>query len=125
VGALHVLLDSLIDRSEDIQSAQHCLIDHYASAEDAANRLGIIAGRAMRAAEVLPRGVQHATILAAMVSFYLSAPGPTSPVTMLAAKTVLERIGPVATPTMAVHRARRTAGRLLAGADARAVRLSA
>lgn len=125
VGALHVLLDSLIDRSEDIQGAQHCLIDHYASAEDAANRLGIIAGRAMRAAEVLPRGVQHATILAAMVSFYLSAPGPTSPVTMLAAKTVLERIGPVATPTMAVHRARRTAGRLLAGADARAVRLSA
>ena len=63
-------------------------------------------------------------ILAAMVSFYLSAPGPATPVTMLATQTVLERMGAVATPTMAVHRARRTAGRLLAAANARAVRLS-
>jgi tetraprenyl-beta-curcumene synthase len=125
IGALHVLLDSLIDRSEDIQSAQHCLMDHYASAEDAANRLGLIAGRAMRAAEMLPRGVQHATILAAMVSFYLSAPGPTTPATMLAAQRVLERMGPVAAPTMAVHRARRRAGRLLAGADTHAVGVGA
>jgi tetraprenyl-beta-curcumene synthase len=109
IGALHVLLDSLVDRSEDVESAQHCLIDHYNSPEDAANRLGVIAGRAMRAAEVLPRGVQHATILAAMVSFYLTAPGPATPVTMLAAQTVRERIGPVAVPTMAIHRARRFA----------------
>ena len=113
IGALHVLLDSLVDRSEDIESAQHSLIDHYTSPEDAANRLGVIAERAMRVAERLPRGVQHATILAAMVSFYLSAPGSAAPATLLAARTVLERMGPVAAPTMAVHRARRTADRAL------------
>jgi tetraprenyl-beta-curcumene synthase len=120
IGALHVLLDSLVDRGEDIENAQHCLIDHYTSAEDAATSLGAIAARATRAAELLPRGVQHATILAAMVSFYLSAPGPATPATMLAAQAVLEKMGPVAAPTMAVHRARRTAGRLLAGVEGRA-----
>jgi tetraprenyl-beta-curcumene synthase len=123
IGALHVLLDSVIDRGADIEAGQHSLIDHYASAEEAANRLSTIAGRAMRATELLPRGVQHATILAAMVSFYLSAPDTSTPATVLVAQRVLERMGTAATPTMAVHRARRAAVRLRSGADARAVRL--
>ncbi len=123
IGALHVLLDSLIDRHEDIQAGQHCLIDHYASAEETATRLGAIASRAMGATELLPRSGQHTTILAAMASFYLSAPATSTPGAILAAQRVLETMGAVATPTMAVLRARRTAGRLLAGAGAHDVRL--
>jgi tetraprenyl-beta-curcumene synthase len=123
IGALHVLLDSLIDRHEDIASGQHSLIDHYASAEDAAARLGAIAARATRATETLPNSLQHATILAAMTSFYLSAPSTSAPGAILSAQRVLETMGTVATPPMAVHRARRAAARLFAGADSQSVRL--
>jgi hypothetical protein len=76
----------------------------------------------MRATELLPRSVQHATILAAMSSFYLSAPSTSTLGTPIPAQRVLETMGALAAPTMAVLRARRAAGRVLAGA-ARAVRL--
>ena len=115
IGALHVLLDSLIDRAHDIEAGQHSLIDHYASAEEAASRLSAIAARAMRATELLPESIQHAMILAAMTSFYLSAPATSTPGALLAAQRVLEAMGALARPTMAVLRARRAAGRLLAG----------
>jgi tetraprenyl-beta-curcumene synthase len=123
IGALHVLLDSLIDRREDIQTGQHSLIDHYASAEDAAARLSAIAARAMRATETLPNSLQHATILAAMTSFYLSAPSTSAPAASLPTQRVLETMGAMATPTMAVHRARRAAAKLLAGPGFRPIRL--
>jgi tetraprenyl-beta-curcumene synthase len=119
IGALHVLLDSLVDRACDLELGQHCLIDHYASGEEAATRLSTIAAHATRATELLPRGVEHATILAAMVSFYLSAPTASEPATALVKRRLLETMGTLATPTMAVLRTRRAADRLLAAARAR------
>jgi tetraprenyl-beta-curcumene synthase len=123
IGALHVLLDSLIDRHDDIATGQHCLIDHYDSAEETAARLSAIAARAMRATELLPQSVQHATILAAMSSFYLSAPSTSTPGTLIPAQRVRETMGALAAPTMVVLRTRRATSRLLAEAGARAVRL--
>lgn len=123
ISALHVLLDSLIDRPKDLEHGHHNLIDHYASSVEAAHRLGWIAARALHSAETLPDGAHHALILAAMVSFYLSAPSPSTPARILAAQCVLERMGMVARPTMAVHRARRAAGRLRTGTGSDAVRL--
>ncbi len=117
IGALHVLLDSLIDRDADADAGHHCLVDHYSSVEEAAARLSTIATRALQATEMVPDGLQHATILAAMTSFYLSSPRATGPGAALVTKGVLETMGPLATPTMLVQRARRTAGRLL-GASA-------
>jgi tetraprenyl-beta-curcumene synthase len=128
IGALHVLLDSLVDRSEDITTGQHCLIDHYASAEAAANRLGTIAAHATQATEILPHGMEHATILAAMTSFYLCSPAASTPRAAPAAQRVLQRMGTLATPTMAVLRTRGAVERLLndnqecAGARARSAR---
>jgi tetraprenyl-beta-curcumene synthase len=116
IGALQLLLDSMIDRSHDIEAGQHCLIDHYSSAEETASRLSAIAARAMRATELLPKSIQHSMILAAMTSFYLSAPVTSTPGAFLAAQRVLETMGALAAPTMAVLRTRRAAGRLLAGA---------
>ncbi len=112
IGALHVLLDSLIDRGADIEEGHHSLVDHYASVEEAAARLGTIAAHAVHATEMLSDGIQHAMILAAMTSFYLSAPsaeiGGWRPVTT----QVLEAMGAMGTPTMIVLRTRRAAGRL-------------
>ena len=107
IGALHVLLDSLIDRGEDLAAGHHCLVDHYASSEETATRLSTIAARALQATEQLSDGVEHATILAAMTSFYLSAPSACAPGASPAAQLVLERMGALARPTMAVLRVRR------------------
>jgi tetraprenyl-beta-curcumene synthase len=120
IGALQVLLDSLIDRSEDIAAGQHCLIDHYGSAEEAATRLSTIAARAMRAAELLPKGIQHAMILTAMTSFYRSAPATSTPGAFLATQRLQETMGALATPTMAVLRARRAVDRWTSSSDSHA-----
>ncbi len=114
IGALHVLLDSLIDRAEDLRAGQHSLVEHYSSSEEAAARLRLIAGRALLATETLPASRQHAMILAAMTSFYLSEPRASLPVACAAAEQVRQAMGSLATPTMAVFGARRAAGRLLA-----------
>lgn len=113
IGALHVLLDSLVDRADDIEAGHHSLVAHYASAEEAASRLGAIAAHAMSATDRLPNNIQHATILAAMSSFYLSAPTTATPAALPAAQRVLEAMGALATPTMAVLRARRIAHKVL------------
>jgi len=117
IGALHVLLDSLIDRADDLDAGHHSLVDHYASSEEAAGRLTLIAAHALEATETLPAGRQHAMILAAMSSFYLSAPRASMPLARPAARQVRRTMGSLATPPMVVFGARRAAGRLLAGAS--------
>jgi tetraprenyl-beta-curcumene synthase len=112
ISALHVLLDSLVDRAKDLEHGHHNLIEHYSSPAEAAHRLEWIAQCAVRAAEALPDGARHALILAAMTSFYLSAPSVSTPGTMLAAERVLKTMPTLASPTMAVLKARRAATRL-------------
>ena len=116
IGALHILLDSLIDRAQDVEEGHHSLIEHYPSLRETADRLGWIALRAMGAARRLPDGPQHTLIVAAMASFYLSAQGRSSADRELAEAGVLDAMGAAAAPTMAVFAARRRAGRLLARA---------
>jgi tetraprenyl-beta-curcumene synthase len=114
ISALHVLLDSLIDRTKDLEHGHHNLIDHYSSPAEVAHRLGWIATHAVRGAQSLPDGEHHALILAAMTSFYLSAPATATPSARPAAERVLEAMGGLAAPTMAVLRAQRAASSLLA-----------
>jgi len=109
IGALHVLLDSLIDRAGDRESGQHSLVDHYASTAEAAARLSAIAEHAVHETERLSQSVQHAMILAAMTSFYLSAPEASLAQSQPITARVLEAMGTLATPTMLVLRGRRTA----------------
>ncbi|MGD1057128.1 MAG: DUF2600 family protein [Solirubrobacteraceae bacterium] len=119
ISALHVLLDSLVDRAKDLEHGHHNLIDHYASPAEAASRLGWIAARAMQRAESLPDGAHHALIVAAMTSFYLSAPAVSAPGASPTTQPLMETMGPLAKPTMAVLRTRRTAERLAAYMPAR------
>jgi tetraprenyl-beta-curcumene synthase len=107
IGALHLLLDSLVDRAADEESGHHNLVEHYSSTDEAASRLGTIAFRALQATETVPGGVQHAMILAAMASFYLSTPAISTPGAKLVARRVLRALGSLAKPTMAILRARR------------------
>jgi tetraprenyl-beta-curcumene synthase len=74
IGALHSLLDSLVDRREDLQKEQRSLLDYYRSSADAAIRLEDLARRARLATEGLPRRHVNEVILMGMCSYYLSSP---------------------------------------------------
>lgn len=74
IGALHSLLDSLVDRNEDHARGQRSLLDYYRSPSEAAVRLAVLATRARGAAERLPNPQANRVIITAMCSYYLSAP---------------------------------------------------
>jgi tetraprenyl-beta-curcumene synthase len=114
IGALHSLLDHLVDKSEDATIGQRNLIDHYSSTQEAAVRMRALAEQAVRAARTLPRGHRHAVILAGMAAFYLSAPEASAPGALPIARDVRAKIGGLAAPALLVFKARRLAGRLAA-----------
>lgn len=107
VGALHSLLDSLVDRGEDLAMGVRGLIDYYLSAQEAAARMQTITREALSRASSLPRGRRHALILAAMTSFYLCdlrrcesrLPNEVVP-------AIMRELGGLIGPNMAVHRLR-------------------
>lgn len=112
IGALHTLLDSLVDQPEDANAGHHSFVTHYATRQEAAERLGGIASRALQVARELPAGEYHAVILAGMVSYYLSAPEALLPQAREATRSVLAAMGGRASLALLIQRARRRAARL-------------
>ncbi len=109
IGSLHSLLDSLIDQPEDAATKQHNLVQHYRSPGETAARLRLLADASALQARTLPRGLQHAMILAGMASHYLCAVEARLPDAKLAKIAVLEGIGDLARPTMLVFQLREVA----------------
>jgi tetraprenyl-beta-curcumene synthase len=107
IGALHSLLDHLVDKAEDATTGQRNLIDYYASPLQAATRMQALAVQATGAARGLPRGHQHEIILAGMAGYYLSFPEASAPNAAPIAKHVRTAIGQLATPALLVFKARR------------------
>jgi tetraprenyl-beta-curcumene synthase len=107
IGALHSMLDQLIDIEEDASSGQPNLMELYGSAAQAAERMALLAERALECARTMEPTRRHELIVAAMASFYLSAPearvGEAAPVT----RAVLDVFGGLAWPALAVFQARR------------------
>ncbi len=105
--ALHIFLDSLIDRAEDRATEQPNLLDHYSSQEEMTERLGLLASEtAKRAHEVAPH---HRLILAGMVALYLSDEQAWTAFARPATERILEATGTFAKPALLVLRARRLA----------------
>jgi tetraprenyl-beta-curcumene synthase len=111
IGALHTLLDSLVDLREDADAGQASLLAHYASREEAAARMQMMAERALAAARGLRRGSLHALVLAGMVSLYLTAPEASLPEAAPMTERVLDVLGAAAMPSMVVLRVRRAVPR--------------
>lgn len=107
VGALHVLLDSLVDRPADASSGHCSLVEGYGRPDETAARLGTIATAAFASTRALRHGNRHALILAAMSAYYLSAPTARLPHAALARERVLAAAGDLAGPTLAVMQSRR------------------
>jgi tetraprenyl-beta-curcumene synthase len=119
IGALHSLLDNLIDTAEDRAAVQHNLVGCYSSAQEAADRMGMLAERASGAARQLAdsgQGQGHMLVLAAMASFYLATPESKDPSARPVADAVLEALGASTGLTMPVFRARLAARSLLPSA---------
>lgn len=118
IGALHSLLDHLVDRAQDAASAQRNLIDYYPSPGEAAERMRALAERAASAARGLPRGRRHAIVLAGMTGYYLSLTEASAPDAAPIAQNVRAAIGESIAPTLLVFRARELA-RWVAGSSYR------
>jgi tetraprenyl-beta-curcumene synthase len=112
IGALHSLLDSLVDRVEDRQSARACLLDYYGSPTDAAARLAALASRAADATERLQNAHAHRVIVTAMCSYYLSAPECDTVEGCAIAKRLAETIGVPLSVAILMFRIRRRAASL-------------
>jgi tetraprenyl-beta-curcumene synthase len=106
IGALHLLLDSLIDRADDVRAGRYSLVEHYASPRELADRLQAITVQALRAVQALPNSAEHELILAAMASFYLSQPAARTPAGAPAKAEILATLGARATLTMWLFRLR-------------------
>jgi tetraprenyl-beta-curcumene synthase len=106
VGALHTLLDSLIDRPADLCASQHSLVDHYANPSQMATRMRQIASTSMRHIQALPGREAHAMLFAAMSCFYLVEPEASLPHALAARESIVEVIGTLAGPTMLIMRIR-------------------
>lgn len=111
VGALHSMLDSLVDQDEDARLGQPSLICLYPSALAATRALGAMANAARCAARGLPHGHRHAVLLGAMAALYLSDPQARTARAAPLAAAVRSGIGLLATPAMAVFAVRRLAAR--------------
>jgi tetraprenyl-beta-curcumene synthase len=108
IGSLHSLLDSLVDHEDDLAAEGRALVGYYSSPLDAATRMRVIASEALNRAEALPDGKYHVLIMAAMASFYIcELHRSSSPHAQLVAPSVLDAFDGLATPAMAVLRARR------------------
>ncbi len=107
IGALHSMLDQLVDIEEDAREGQPNLVELYGSTAEAAERMGMLAERALECARVLEPEHRHELIVAAMASFYLSAPEARVGEAALVTRAVLDVFGGLAWPALAVFQARR------------------
>ncbi len=107
IGALHSLLDNLVDRKEDVRTDQPSLVSYYSSPAQEAARMRALAVESVGRARALPRGRRHLLILAAMAGNYLSNPEANEPEVSDVARSVLDTIGDdLARPTLLVFRLR-------------------
>jgi len=104
IGALNTLLDSLVDLQEDARSSRTSLLAYYTSPREAAERMRMIAARAMNETRTLAHGGRHALILAGMSSYYLAAPQAHTAEAEPAAKAIEHQLTPITRPWLLMHR---------------------
>jgi tetraprenyl-beta-curcumene synthase len=114
VGALHSLLDSVVDEAEDAATGQLSLVGCYRSMPEAAVGMRWLALRALQAARALPAGRRHALLVVAMACNYLSAPEVSAPDGLALAQAVRDTLGAIAGPVLLVFRIRLLASRVIA-----------
>jgi tetraprenyl-beta-curcumene synthase len=111
IGALHSLLDSLVDATEDEQAEQRNLLHYYASSDEAVERMETLAEHSLAAIRPLPQTMSHRLVIAAMAAYYISSGGSVSPDEQQISLAVRDALGGLACAASVVFRLRRTASR--------------
>jgi tetraprenyl-beta-curcumene synthase len=111
IGALS-MLDSLVDRAQDIATGQLSYVDLYDGPETMASGLANAARDGIARARGLPNGAHHAMTLVGVVGYYASAPtADDDAFARPAIARVKRELQPLITPTLALMRAWRLAKR--------------
>lgn len=113
IGALHSLLDQLVDVEEDERAGLANLTRCYQDPEQLARGLGRLAARARRSARRLDAGGLrggHELLLGAMAASYLCLPQARSAYALPARDAVLAELGALSSVAIAVFAVRRRAG---------------
>jgi tetraprenyl-beta-curcumene synthase len=111
IGALTVLLDDLVDFEEDREAGEHNYVSYYENPTEAADRLALIARRAVQLIESLPQSSRHRAILAGVAAFYLTAPSANSDLGRAVRAETLPILGPGARVLATFMRLRRAGER--------------
>jgi tetraprenyl-beta-curcumene synthase len=119
IGALTVLLDSLVDRENDAATHSHNYLSYYATNVSAAARLACIVTRAREAVPRLRNQSAHAAILAGVVAFYVSSREADTGFARPVSDAVARRMGGTVTPILRSMRLRRRVRELLLARAAR------
>jgi len=72
ISATATMLDSYVDRAEDIASGDHVYVDHYPTPDYAIERVAILIERSLAGAQTLRRSRRHVVIVTSMIALYLS-----------------------------------------------------
>ncbi len=107
LGALHTLLDSLVDWSEDELANQPSLLERYDSTAELTETMRTLVRRSREAISSLPQANQHAVILAGMTGLYIATPEAHAPRTKCVTDGVLDEMKGLMRPTLLVMKARR------------------
>ncbi len=107
MGALHTLLDSLIDWEEDELAGQSSLLDRYDTIAELAETMRRLAERSRNAITSLPRANRHAVLLAGMTGLYLAASEAHAPRTNYVSDSVTSAMGDLMGPTLLIMKIRR------------------
>jgi tetraprenyl-beta-curcumene synthase len=116
IGALHSLLDSLVDVDEDRRDGQRNLLSYYRSTDEISVRLMSIAASANSASRTLTGGRRHEAILTAMAGYYLSSPEACSRDLYRVSDNVAIATGALVKPALPLFRAGRLASGLFRAA---------
>jgi tetraprenyl-beta-curcumene synthase len=114
IGALS-MLDSVVDRGEDIAAGHLGYLQYYDSPELMATRLATVAANAVLRARRAPNGPHHIVTLAGIVAYYASAPTASSDFARPLTAPVRRALRPLITPTLALMRGWRAAKRVRHG----------
>jgi tetraprenyl-beta-curcumene synthase len=111
IGALS-MLDSLVDREEDIATGQLSYVELYDRPEAMATGLARVARDGVTRARALPNGPHHIVTLVGIVAYYASAPAARSAFAQPITAPVRRELRPLIAPTLALMRGWRAAKRV-------------
>ena len=105
------MLDSLVDRAQDLATGQLSYVDLYDGPEAMASGLARVARDAVARARRVPNGAHHVVTLVGIVAYYASAPVARSEFALPITAPVRSELRPLLAPTLALMRGWRLAKR--------------